>query len=400
MRRRCNWLCCLGGNFVGLQLQHAENPDVFRYVDSLGVGDGERLLLDLFEQLDSPRPDLDAVPGLIHLKDGKIHRVPRGPSVPLEEIPPPDEVFDRERYMAPTVDHFLRMRLSEGCSWARCAFCNLVGTGLFPLQRPDEEKVFEKVRTLVNRGERFLYFGDDESEVGALERFAHRVLDAGLKFYWTTNVRFSEALTMEWGSLLRRSGCNCLAIGLESYHDRVLSHVRKGTTVELIDRCLDVLAWSGIPVMAYMLIGLPTETEEEARISFEKVFAKVREGSLRSVMYNLYVISPDSPIDRNPSRFGVTARTVDPSHDLRPGFARFEHSGMSRGRAIELYKEFCTRLKDLDREMRPRKHDVPPGGALPEVRWRGERLLLRPDAEKIATAVGPSLTASYISGQA
>ena len=169
--------------------------------------------------------------------------------------------------------------------------------------------------------------------------------------------------------------------------------------MELIDRCLDVLAWSGIPVMAYMLIGLPTETEEEARISFEKVFAKVLEGSIRSVMYNLYVISPDSPIDRNPSRFGVTARTVDPSHDLRPGFARFEHSGMSRQRAIELYKEFCTRLRDLDREMRPRKHDLPPGKAPTELRWRGERLLLRPDAEKIATAVGPSLTASYISGQ-
>ena len=46
---------CLGGNYVGLHLSHTENPDVFKYIDSLSVGDGEIPLLELGRELESPR---------------------------------------------------------------------------------------------------------------------------------------------------------------------------------------------------------------------------------------------------------------------------------------------------------------------------------------------------------
>ena len=330
---------CLGGNFVGLHLSHAENPEIFRYADSLSVGDGEIPVLELCAELESGSPDLRKVSGLVFPENGTIRRNPLKPPLPLEDIPVPDEVFDRKRYLNPTGDYLTRVRLSAGCSWWRCAFCNISGCGLYPRRELEEKKMLEKIKELVARGEQRVYFGDDESDLAALERLAMVVLEEGLVFRWSTNVRFSDRMTLEWALLMRQSGCSSLTIGIESYHDRLLRHIRKGRSVALIDRCLEDLAWAGVPVTAYMMVGLPTETEEEARISFERLLQKVRQGYIKSVLYSLYSVSRDSPIDRNPGKYGVTLPELDPGLDLRPGYTFFDHSGMSQAKAMALQKE-------------------------------------------------------------
>ena len=388
---------CLGGNYVGLHLSYTENPDVFKYIDSMSVGDGEIPLLELGRELESPSPDLGRVSGLVYLEDGRVRRNPRGPFVPLDRIPVPDEIFDRSRYFNPAGDSFIRIRFSEGCSWGRCAFCNLAGCGLYPLQRPDEGKMFEKIRTLVDRGEKILYLGDDESDIDALERFAKRVIAEGLVFSWETNIRFSPGVTLEWAMLMRQSGCNGLAIGLESYHDRVLSHIQKGTSAALIDRCLENLAWAGVPVLAYMMVGLPTETEEEARESFGRLIEKVREGYIKSVFYSLYAVSRDSPIDKDPGKYGVVLPPQDPELDLRPGYAHFEHSGMSHKKAVELQLEFTEKIAEVNATLhftekqgqyqfvKESSQNSAQKTSVPEkISWRGESLVLRGDAEGIS----------------
>lgn len=386
---------CLGGNYVGLHLSHTGNPDVFRYIDSLSVGDGEIPLLELGEQLESASPDLGRVSGLVYLEGGRVRKNPRGPFVPLDRIPVPDEIFDRSRYFNLAGDSFIRIRFSEGCSWARCAFCNLAGCGLYPLQRPDEGRMFEKIRTLVGRGEKIVYFGDDESDIDALERFAKRVVNEGLVFNWATNVRFSPGITIEWAMLMRQAGCNGLAIGLESYHDRVLGHIRKGTSAALIDQCLENLAWGGVPVTAYMMVGLPTETEAEARESFGRLMEKVRGGYIKSVLYSLYAVSRDSPIERNPGKYGVVLPAQDPELDLRPGYSVFEHSGMSHEKAVELQLEFSAKIAEVATtlDFTGKREQIPPGGDIeltpadkpPEqLSWKGDSLVPRPDAEEIS----------------
>lgn len=338
---------CLGGNFVGLHLSHTENPELFKYVDSLSVGDGEIPLLELCAELESGSPDLGKVSGLVFPENGTIRRNPLKPPLPLEQVPVPDEVFDRKRYLNPTGDYLTRVRLSAGCSWGRCAFCNISGCGLYPRRELEEKAMIEKIKKLVARGEQRVYFGDDESDIGSLERFAKLVIEEKLTFRWSTNVRFSDRMTLEWAFLVRQSGCSSLTIGIESYHDRLLRHIQKGTSVALIDRCLENLAWAGVPVTAYMMVGLPTETEEEARTSFGRLLEKIREGSIKSVLYSLYSVSRDSPIEKNPGKYGVVLPAMDPELDLRPGFPFFDHSGMSQAKAMELQREFTETISEV-----------------------------------------------------
>ena len=375
---------CLGGNYVGLQLSYTENKEIFKYIDSMSVGDGEISLMELAAAL-AGNGDLSTVSGLVYIKDGKIVRNKRAPSVPLEDIPVPDVIFDRAKYFHYRNDHFIRLRLSRGCSWGRCAFCNLVGCGLYSLQRPDEDKIFEKVRTLAERGEKNIYFGDDESDPAALARFAQRVIDEGLKFSWTTNIRFGKEINFDWAMLMKKAGCSSLAIGLESYCDRVLSYIQKGTSVDLIDNCLENLAWAGVPVLAYMMVGIPTETEEEAWESFNRLIKKYKEGYIKNVLYSLYSISKNSPIDKNPERFGVQILPMPQYIDLPCGAENFEHSGMSRDCAAKLQREFSARIS----EARTKAADEPENISSEETKsevlcYMGEKIIPRADAEDIS----------------
>lgn len=398
---------CLGGNFVGLHLSHAENPDIFKYVDSLLVGDGEIPVLELCAELESGSPDLRKVSGLVFMENGTVRRNALKPPLPLEQVPVPDEVFDRKRYLNPTGDYLTRVRLSAGCSWGRCAFCNISGCGLYPRREQEEMKMIEKIKELVARGEQRVYFGDDESDIDALEHFARLVIEEKLAFRWSTNVRFSDRMTLEWALLMRQSGCSSLTIGVESYHDRLLRHIRKGTSVALIDRCLENLAWAGIPVTAYMMVGLPTETEEEARISFGRLLQKVSQGYIKSVLYSLYSVSRDSPIERNPGEYGVTLPELDPGLDLRPGFTFFEHSGMSQAKAMALQNEFTEKISEVIGNMdftgsldqaRPTVNGMfisaADGKDAGRIHWKGDFIIPRKGSEQISQKAYDAVTPS------
>jgi radical SAM superfamily enzyme YgiQ (UPF0313 family) len=230
-----------------------------------------------------------------------------------------------------------------------------MGCGIFPLSHPDEEKMYERVKELAGRGMRAIYFGDDEADHDMLSRFAERIQRDGLKLLWTVNTRFSSKIDMEWAMNLRRGGCLGLAFGLETFEDRLLSLIQKGTTRAMIEECVGNLAWGGVSVLAYMIVGLPTETEAEARASFERLVGHVESGEICNVVYSPYTVAYKSPIYEHPERYGVTRLLPNPGQDLAPNIDDFEHSGMSRQKALELYGEFNAVLMKLKANLKNKR---------------------------------------------
>ena len=156
-------------------------------------------------------------------------------------------------------------------------------------------------------------------------------------------------------------------------------------TERTIDNCLENLAWAGVPVLAYMMVGIPTETEEEAWESFNRLIKKYKEGYIKNVLYSLYSISKNSPIDKNPERFGVQILPMPQYIDLPCGAENFEHPGMSRDCAAKLQREFSARIS----EARTKAADEPENISSEETKsevlcYMGEKIIPRADAEDIS----------------
>ena len=226
----------LGGPAVGIHLQLFPDERIFRLVDGMVVGDGEKPLEAMLaaSRRGGVRPE--EVPGMVWLDGGEIRRNPLPPPTPLSGVSAPDDVFSREGYLCAPGDPFHRLSLSRGCSWGRCAFCNTGGSGLFPSQKLPAEEAFRRVKELVARGERTFCFADDEADGAVLAELARRSLEEGIRFDWTVQTRFHPVMTLEWASLLRRAGCRKLFVGLETFDDRLLRLMGKPVNRRLVDR--------------------------------------------------------------------------------------------------------------------------------------------------------------------
>jgi hypothetical protein len=153
-----------------------------------------------------------------------------------------------------------------------------------------------------------------------------------------------------------------MSLGAESMHNRILTLMRKGITVELIDRVLRQIG-GAMPITLYMIVGFPTETEEEALEGYARVQSYRREGLIQHDKYSMFTLVYGSDIWSHPERYGIRRIVVPDGKDLKPDSFDFEGSGMERLKAVELYDRF-NRL-------------APPSGEFPALILRGRRTELR-----------------------
>ncbi len=114
----------------------------------------------------------------------------------------------------------------------------------------------------------------------------------------------------------------------------------------------DVLraADGGVHLAAYMMIGFPTETEEEALMSNETLMRYIGEGLLHSYYYSFFGIQKGSHIHKNKEQYGIGNIKYQDGFDLPNDSKVFACSGMTREKGYELCNRFnIERIKDEEK---------------------------------------------------
>lgn len=201
-------------------------------IDAVVIGEGVFTMRELLAQRESGRP-LDTIPGLALPGTAQRFTAPR-PYTELDSLPFPDRSLTaryRQRYFGEWLKPLASIRTSLGCT-SRCNFCALwsITGGKYLRRRP--EAIVEELRTIAEEN---VFFCDDESMVDArrMDRLADLILQAGLRKKYFLYARVDTIvkhpdLFAKW----RDAGLTQVFVGLESFSDRRLNGMRKGTTVE------------------------------------------------------------------------------------------------------------------------------------------------------------------------
>ncbi len=335
---------CLGGTFVSSHMRSISNISLFDYVDTLILDEGEAPLLELCRCLNESKP-YDHIPGLIFKKEGRI--CPNGPAISgMKKLTQPDySSVDLARYLADKSTMALLFRLSQGCYWHRCSFCR---TGLSFVKNHIQAELSDIaawIKKLVEDSPvRILHFTDDAADPELLEQLSLFLLENGQSIAWITNMRFDFRISLEKLKLYKQAGCRGIFFGLESCNERVLIKMKKGISMKFVEKTLNNCSKAQIPVNLYMIVGFPTETEEEALESFATVSALKKKGLVRQVVYNVFEISCWSDISLNPQDYEITEIVRSSTADLDPPITEFVCSGMHRSKAEAFCREFIGRL--------------------------------------------------------
>jgi len=208
-----------------------------------------------------------------------------------------------EQYLVPQPT--IPVALGRGCYWRRCTFCP---DYLHPKYHPCGADALET--WLLSVAERFpggamLHLTDSALSPALLERVASTVIRHKLPLRWHGFVRLEAGFAKPgFAQHLAAGGCTLLQWGLETASGRLLELMDKGVTPEQARAVLRASASAGIKNHAYLLFGLPTETEADREATL--AFVQEEADALHDLNASILNLPRRSPMHEHPERFGIT----------------------------------------------------------------------------------------------
>jgi hypothetical protein len=322
-------------------------PNLFDITDDIVVFEGETALLELVNQM-AGKKDFSRVPNLIYRQNGKIQVNQPFYSENVNQLPAPNyDGFPLGRYLSP--EPVLPVKFSRGCYYKDCAFCALT-LDHQNFRQKDPARTIEELEWLKRRyNVRNFFFTDECFALSPTKRLCQQMIERRLDVNWTCEMRFEKHLTRELLASMRDAGCLKIVFGLESFNQRIMDFMKKGIQQEWVRRiagdCVDL----GIAVHCYIIVGFPTEKEEEAleTMSFIVENKKLNESYGFSCQPCLFDLEKEAPIMSDPGGYGIRRIMRPSAEDLSLGFFYEVQEGMTPEQAERLYQHVYEKISEV-----------------------------------------------------
>lgn len=378
---RSSIITILGGHHI------TSLPQTLTKDFDIGVmGEGEATFLEIVEVLSGhgfacSAEVLRNIAGIVYHDGDKLTENPRRPPIePLDSLPFPYREAGDPVYLI----------TSRGCPF-KCSFCS--STIFWDRTR------FFSADYVVKEIEHIFKHFPQHSDIGILDdlfvankqrfkRFVELITEKKynekVRFYFSVRANLvDDDLCQDF----RRINVGGVSFGAESGSDRVLKVLQKGTTVEMNQRAIDLFHEYDIPVRGSFIVGVPSETEDEVRLTYEFILKNIFEGKLEpGCSVNILMPLPGTEVWRQAVENGI----IDLEHI---DWAHLSVFASYRDSNLESFAEWV--------EVRKITHSIYlaeetlPESRLYELMYLYESSMKAIDNEKIATAQCLKLTDEF-----
>ncbi len=263
-------------------------------IDGVVIGEGERTLQEILDRIAADSPWDDVAGTAVKNGDGNCRLNPSRPFIEnLDELPLPAwdltniDAYARRRGMALVGRRrYLPITLSRGCPY-RCTYCHQMHGKQF--RANSAEYVLKLVDTAAEQCGIHHFdviddiFNFDPRRLQAIcEGFIAR---PDIRFTLPNGIR-ADRLDAEQVRLMSRAGLEYVAIAVETASPRLQKMIRKNLRLDKVRVVIEQFARQRVMTSGFFMVGFPTETEEDMRMTID--FA------LKSSLHNalFFVVSP------------------------------------------------------------------------------------------------------------
>ena len=245
------------------------------------VGEGEHALLEFL------KGNLD-YPGINGNQPKQMENI--------EDLPPPDysDVIHKHNYDTAIISG------SRGCV-RKCTFCDVMT--IWPKYKwKTGKKIADDMHEVANKtGLKKIGFSDSLVN-GSMKHFRDMCSELAKrekKVQWNGQfiVRGAKTFSSEDFDNLANSGCNGLTMGIESGSEAVRDHMRKKFSNEDIEYFVTNLGDRNIKMKFLLIVGYPTETEEDFEMTLEMLRKYGKYSHLISVSPHMMLTYENTPLD-------------------------------------------------------------------------------------------------------
>jgi len=273
----------IGGSHVTFMADEA-----LAHADYVARGEGgDSLMLELIDSLQGGRA-LETIAGLSFTRDGKaVHNELREPCRDLDSLPVPDLTLiagsSEQRGVTPIMT-------SWGCPFG-CNFCSVTAMFGRKYRYRSAEHIMAEIEA---KQPKSIFFYDDNfaADNRRLKTLLRLMIAGGHKISWSAQVRTDVTDDPELLGLMRDSGCDRVALGLESVSQETLDEFDKSQSVADIVHALGTLHQYGIKTHGMFVLGADNDTAETIRDTAR--FA--RKHDISTLMLNILTPLPGTPL--------------------------------------------------------------------------------------------------------
>jgi len=258
----------LGGPHVNL---FPEETIQLKGVDFLVLGEGEEVFTRLMHALNGKLSYHD-IKGLVFRDKGKIINTGGNPLIKdLDSLPFPARhltPIDKYSSLLSSGKSVTTIFTSRGCPY-KCSFCDRPHLGKIFRAR-SAQNVVDELEECVNLGiNEFLFYDDtfcvDKKRVIDI---CSEIVKRKLPISWDIRTRINT-VDEEILYHLKKANCQGIHYGIEAGTEKILRALKKGITIEKAKEIFKLTRKYKIPILAYFMIGNPTETLDDIHITFK-----------------------------------------------------------------------------------------------------------------------------------
>ncbi|KUG24587.1 radical sam domain protein [hydrocarbon metagenome] len=245
----------------------------FKEADFAFRGEAEIGLAELicnFLNLDETRKT--QIPGLIWRNKGEIKSNPQIFPEDLDSLGHPDwnlinpcnypfqtSYLTKSKIVAPLI-------MTRGCPY-QCSFCSCRSVTGHKIRSHSVSYIIEEIKFLkTNFGinevcfidDNFLFFKDMVSDL------CEQLIKQKINIKWSCFGIRLDLIDKDMLSLMEKAGCYLLTVGIESGSQRILDHMKKKLTLDLIKRKINLIhTETHVKIIGNFILGYPLEKEED-----------------------------------------------------------------------------------------------------------------------------------------
>jgi radical SAM superfamily enzyme YgiQ (UPF0313 family) len=235
-------------------------------VDYSISGEPHDIICDLIDYISEGKINLSEIPGLGYKCKGRVfvnRRKEKTDNYDYSEFPD-RALLDNRKYRLPlTGKQFTIIKVSWGCDFS-CSFCTsgaYYGKGW---KSRSVENIIQEIRQVKTQQgiENFLFLSDTfNARKEFVKKLASDIILEKLNIQWVSNSRL-DLLDEESVSLMQKSGCLLVSLGIESFEEEILKKNKKFISLEDINNGINLLNKYGILTYGYFIFGLEGETRK------------------------------------------------------------------------------------------------------------------------------------------
>ncbi len=182
---------------------------------------------------------------------------------------------------------------SRGCPF-QCTFCSVGSIWGKKYTYFSAERIVSDIEYLIKHyGAKGIYFREDNFTLNKdrLNKFCNLMIERKLNIPWACESRVSS-IDRENIELMKKSGACGFYFGVESGSQRVLDFLKKGITLSQTKNTFKLCCEFGIRTAASIIVGTPTETEDE----LNQTLALIKEIKPTVTWFNVFTGIPNSAL--------------------------------------------------------------------------------------------------------